>query len=101
MSAVRTSDSLRREQVEITRLAWAFALSLLLHLALYGSFQLGREYGWWQHIHWPTWIQSRKPPAQQLTKQAAEALTQEEIPLTFVEVSPQQAVPEPPKNAKY
>jgi outer membrane biosynthesis protein TonB len=101
MSAVRTSDSLRREQVEITRLAWAFGLSLLLHLALFGSFQLGRKYGWWQHIHWPTWIQSRKASEQQLTKKAAEALAQEEIPLTFVEVSPQQAVAEPPKNAKY
>src|SRR5712671_3601209 len=101
MSAARTPESLRREQVEISRLAWAFALSLLLHLLMFGGFQMGKQLGWWQRVHWPTWIQLRKPLAQNLIKQPNKSLAQEEVPLIFLEVSPQQATPEPPKKAKF
>jgi len=103
MSVLRTPESLRREQVEISRLGWAFALSLLLHLLMFGGFEMGKKFGWWQRAHWPAWIQSRKALAQNLKKQAEERQNQvqQEVPLVFVEVSPAQATPEPPKEPKF
>ncbi len=102
MSVVRTPESVRREQVELSRLAWAFALSLLVHLLLFGGFQMGKRLGWWQRVHWPTWIQSRKA-LQKIDPETAKRQQeiQEEIPLVFVEVSPEQATPTPPKEAKF
>jgi len=96
-----TPESLRREQLEISRLAWAFALSLLLHLIFFGGYQTGKRYGWWRSVHWPTWIHSAKKsiPNEELVNQKNRS--QEEIPLVFVEVSPEQATPEPPKQAKF
>jgi hypothetical protein len=99
MSLVGTPQSARREQVELSRLAWAFVLSLMLHLMVFGAFQTGKKLGWWQRVHWPTWIQARKPIQKPLHHPQEPA--QQEIPLIFVEVTPQQATPEPPKEAKY
>src|SRR6476660_6148975 len=99
MSVVRMPDSLRREQAELSRLAWAFVLSLLLHLGIFGAFQMGKQLGWWQRVHWPTWIQSRKLPQNKMV--TPQNMVQEEIPLIFVEVSPAQVTPEPPKQAKF
>ena len=99
MSVVRTPESLRREQVELSRLAWAFVLSLCAHLIIFGVYKTGKYYNFWQRINWPTWIQPKKViPKQPDNPQNA---VQEEIPLVFVEVTPAQATPEPPKNAKF
>jgi len=103
MSVLRTPDSFRREQVEISRLAWAFVLSILLHLLMFGGFEMGKRLGWWQRARWPAWIQSRKALAQNLRKQEEQRQNrlQEELPLVFVEVNPVQATPEPPKKPKF
>ena len=39
------------------RLALALALSLAAHLLTWGGYEAGKEFGWWQVWHWPTWLQ--------------------------------------------
>jgi hypothetical protein len=92
--------SLRLERAETSRLAWAFAISLLLHLAIFGTYHAGRKLDLWQRIHWPSWLQSQKMLTEIMKKQQALALQpqQTQVPLMFVDVSPDQAVAEPPKN---
>lgn len=95
--------SLRTEQAEVSRLAWAFAISLALHLLVVGTYQTGKKYHVWENLHWPAWLHApkvladllqpkQKPPAPQ---------PQPDIPLVFVSVNPAQATPEAPKNAKF
>ena len=61
MSIARMSRwSLRVEQAEVSRLAWAFALSLAFHVLIYGCYHTGNKYHLWQHLHWPAWLQPPK-----------------------------------------
>jgi len=92
---------LRLERAEGSRLAWAFTLSLALHLLTFGGYQMGQKYGLWERLPWSSWLKSSKLLAQILRQPQAQAPRQEELPLVFVEVSPEQATPEPPKEAKY
>ena len=50
--------SLRLERAEVSRLAWAFAISLAFHLLVFGTYQTGKKYHLWQNLHWPAWLQS-------------------------------------------
>lgn len=96
--------SLRWEQAESSRLAWAFAISLSFHLAIFGGYETGKKFGWWQDPRWPAWLQPVKTLVEMLKKKEnpAQPLPQpQEAPLLFVDVSPAQAVAEPPKDAKY
>ena len=82
-------------------LAAALMLSLLIHLALYTGWQTGKRYGWWQsHPSWlSTWtrkLASSAAEKKQKTKPAPAI-----IPMTFVEVDPETATAEAPKDAKY
>ena len=93
-------SSLRLGRPEISRLVWALGISLALHLGVYGAYRLGKKFNVWQNLHWPAWMQrakifapAPKPPAQPPMSQ--------EAPLMFVDVSPQQATPEAPRNAKF
>jgi hypothetical protein len=71
-------------------------------LLAFGGFELGQKFGWWQRLHWPAWMRSAKMLTQLLNKkEAPKPQTDEEVPLMFVDVSPAQASPEPPKQAKY
>ena len=94
--------SLRLERGESSRLAWAFAISLTVHLLLFGTYHVGKKYDLWQRLHWPTWLQSPRLLTELLKKQDAVALQPQpvQVPLMFVDVSPEQAVAEPPKNPK-
>ncbi len=97
-----TKSSLRLERAEASRLAWAFAMSVSLHLLVFGGYETGRSFGWWQRLELPAWMKSSKMLTQVLTKKdPPQPLPQEEVPLMFVEVSPAQASPEPPKQAKF
>lgn len=103
MSAVGLSRwSLRLEQAEVKRLAWAIALSLAAHLLIFGTYQAGKRLHWWEDWRWPTWVKSPPLLTQVLKKpqpvQPAADLTQQ-IPLMFVDVDP--AAADPPKDAKY
>ncbi len=93
-------STLRLERTEYTRLVWAFVISLILHAAFFGTYQVGKRFGWWQHLRTPAWLQ----PARMLTevlRKAAQKERPRELPLMFVEVNPVQEVTEPPKDAPY
>lgn len=95
--------SLRVEQAEVSRLAWAFAISLAIHLLLYGCYYTGNKYHLWQHLHLPTWLHPPKLLTQLIVprKPAPPPPQRQEIPLVFVNVSPAQATAEAPKDAKF
>ena len=86
-------DSLRFSSLESRRLAWVFALSLLVHLLAWGGYEAGKEINLWQKLHLPPLMLFTK------FKPAAPALQPPE--LQFVDVNPAQATTEAPKNAKY
>jgi len=52
--------SLRLERAESSRLAWAFALSVAFHLIVAGTYQTGKQLGWWERLRMPAWLQSAK-----------------------------------------
>jgi outer membrane biosynthesis protein TonB len=92
--AVEKVDSLRLNRFESKRLAWALALSLALHFLGWGGYELGKESGLWQRLHWPARLhlaQKKSPPP----------AVQESEPTMFLDVDPDQATPDAPKDAKY
>ncbi len=93
--------SLRRERDASNRLAWAFAISLVIHLLLAGTWEAGRKYGWWQNIHLPRWMQSAKMLTELLKKAPPTASLPQEAPLMFVDVNPAVATADAPKDAKF
>jgi hypothetical protein len=103
MAIARTPRwSLRLEQAEFSRLTWAFILSLALHALIFATYHTGQKYHLWQRLHWPTWLRPPQILAQLVTpKPKPPPLVLREPPLIFVNVSPAQAVAEPPKDAKY
>lgn len=94
--------SVRQEQAEVSRLAWAFVFSLALHLAVFGGYRTGQKLHLWQNLHWPAWLQPPRALTELIRKKEKPppARTQEP-PLMFVNVSPAQATAEPPKTARY
>jgi hypothetical protein len=94
--------SLRLERAESSRLGWAFAISLASHLLVFGTYETGKKFHVWQNLHWPAWIQSARMLTEVLKKKETQPRqAQQEAPLMFVDVSPAQAVAEPPKNTKF
>jgi hypothetical protein len=93
--------SLRRERLAYSRLAWAFAISISVHLLCAGIYEGGRKFGVWNSVHWPAWLQKKPTPAQIAEAQKKILQQEQEAPLMFVETTPAQAVSEAPKNAKY
>ncbi len=94
--------SLRLERAESSRLAWAFALSVAFHLIVAGTYQTGKQLGWWERLRMPAWLQSAKMLNEVLKKkEITPPQPPGEPPLVFVDVNPDVATPEPPKNAPY
>jgi len=96
--------SVRQEQAESSRLVWAFAISIALHLLIFGGYQTGKQFHWWENAHWPSWLSPLKKLADALKKKeplTAQPLQPQPPPLLFVDVSPENATPEPPKNATH
>jgi len=92
----------RREQAEVSRLAWAFGISLALHILIFGGYETGRKYHVWERVHWPAWLEPVRKLAEALKKK--ETLPARPVsppPLMFVDVSSSQATAEPPKAAKF
>ena len=92
--------SLRLDQLESSRLAWAFALSVAMHLLVWGTYETGKKLHVWESIHVPAWIEAI---TRSLPKAARKESTpvDREAPLVFINVNPQRAAAEPPKNPKY
>ncbi len=96
--------SWRLEQAETSRLAWAFAISIALHLLFIGSYYGGKRYHLWDQLRWPAWLEPVKELLEKAVAKTSPAplvLKEREVPLVFVDVSEAQATPEPPKQAKY
>jgi outer membrane biosynthesis protein TonB len=96
--------SLRQERAESSRLAWAFVISMVVHLLLFGGYETGKKLQWWENAHWPAWLSPVKKLAEALKKKdsaKAQPLQPQEIPLLFVDVNPANASPEPPKKATH
>jgi outer membrane biosynthesis protein TonB len=92
--AVEKVDSLRLNRFETKRLLWALVLSLLFHFFVWGGYELGKKTGLWQRLHWPRILhlaQKKSPPP---VLQPAE-------PTMLLDVDPDQATPDQPKDAKY
>jgi hypothetical protein len=94
--------SLRPERAETSRLTWAFAVSLALHLTIGGIYYAGHEFGWWKNIRWPDWLKSPRMLTELLQKtQPQPEERQIEVPLVFVEVSPEQSTPQVPQKTPF
>ena len=93
----------RQERAESARLAWAFAISICLHLLIFGSYEAGKKYNWWDTMRWPDWLRPVKQLVQALKPKPPPVPLEKphEIPLVFVDVDPALASLEPPKNAQY
>ena len=94
--------SLRAGRPDISRLAWALALSLALHLLGWGTYSLGKRFHFWEKVHWPAWVQAlTQKLALVAKKEETRPPIDREPPLMFVDVSEAQATSEAPKNAPY
>jgi outer membrane biosynthesis protein TonB len=95
--------TLRVQPWENSRLVWALAVSLLLHLAAFGIYKGGAHWQLWDKIRMPAWVH-------RVTDALMPALARrenptpkpsEESPLMFVEVNPASAAVEAPKDARH
>ena len=93
--------SLRLDRLETTRLAWALALSLALHLAGWSTYAIGKHFHLWEKLHWPAWVQALTQKLALARKPEQHPPVNREPPLVFVEVSESQASSEAPKDAPF
>lgn len=102
MSADGTSVSFRLGQAEVSRLARAMILSLVVHALLAGTWYGGKQIGLWERLHNSRFVRSTMKVAELLgRKPQPEPPKPRELELAFVEVSPAQATLEPPKTATH
>lgn len=93
---------MRLERLDTSRIFWAFTLSVAVHLFLWGGYTGGKKLGLWEKLQLPAWVQKITKPLSLVAKPAVNPpLPESQPPLMFVDVSPQQAMTEPPKDAKY
>jgi len=93
---------LRLDRLDTTRLAWAFALSVALHLCCWGVYTLGNRYHVWENLRLPAWVRALTPSFKKTARQEDKPLNREaQPPLMFVNVNPSAATSEAPKDAKY
>jgi len=90
--------SLRLDRLEFSRLARALVFSLVVHLMAWGIYETGKKYHVWEKVKLPAWAKTLTVP--KVAKQSSKP-QEREPPLVFINVNPQNATTEPPKNAKY
>jgi hypothetical protein len=96
MSMAETQlDSLRLSGRESRRLALALSLSLAAHLVTWGGYEAGKDFNWWRHWTWPTWLQYLTQRINTIPVRTVNY----EPPLEFVTV--EQPSTEAPEKAKY
>lgn len=90
------------------RIAQAFAVSVALHLLIFGGAELGNRLHWWesgplawlaQKLDLPPTLYSQEARLAELARLQAER--ERQIPVIFVDVDPSQASAEPPKQTPY
>lgn len=92
--------SLRLDRAELSRLAWAFGISLVIHLLCFGTYELGKKFNVWQAMRLPAWLQKTGLLAS-APKQKAKPPVPQEAPLVFIDVNPEAASAAAPKDAKF
>ncbi len=93
--------SLRPGQLEFSRVTWAFIISLVIHLLGYGGYEAGKKFGVWQLIRTPAWMRRTEILASSNNRTNTLLAREREVPLMFVDVNPETATAEPPKNAPF
>ncbi len=83
------------------RLLRAFLISVAVHLLLFGGYKLARHLNWQPDLLLPRWLKLSRNLEQAIAAKKDAMAQQQEPPLVFVNVSPAQAVAEPPKDAQY
>jgi hypothetical protein len=89
---------------QIQPVALAFAISLALHVVLFGSLELNHRFQWWNKSSLVRWLKETllKPatisPSETQKKPPS---PDRQLPLQFVDVDPALATLEPPKEAQY
>jgi outer membrane biosynthesis protein TonB len=102
MAESRAFDtSLRLQALESKRLAWAFGISIAIHLLCFGTYELGKQLHIWERLDWPKWMKTTKALTEMLKEQQANQQAEIDPPMVFVEVNPETATPEPPKDAPF
>jgi outer membrane biosynthesis protein TonB len=94
MAGTGKIESLRLNRFDSKRLLWALVLSLAVHLLVWGGYEFGKEINLLLRLHQPK-------PTRLAEKKPAPPPVLNVDPNIFLEVDPDQATPEPPKNAKY
>lgn len=101
MTTSRAHDtSLRLDRPEILRLVRAFAVSLVLHLMVWGTYSVGKHFQLWEKLRWPEWVQRIVQAAPKPPKEPDKPIDTTP-PLIFVDVSPAQATAEAPKDTPF
>ncbi|PYJ86412.1 MAG: hypothetical protein DME22_05390 [Verrucomicrobia bacterium] len=86
-----------RARLAANSVARALALSLAVHLVLFGMLELS----YYLHLHLPDWLRTVLDLSRRVEQRKSPPTDQEAPTLTFVEVDPSQATAEPPKDTKY
>jgi hypothetical protein len=94
---VSRRESLHPDRLEVKRLAWAFALSLVVHSFVWGGYVGGKRFGIWDKLAWIKTVIQMPVKAPRQRPPVAES----EPPLVFVEVNPAVSTTEAPKDAKF
>ncbi len=95
----RTELIWRNEKAAATRLAWAFAISVALHLLIGLTYYTGKKLSWWENWHLPAWLKPKK--TYEVLQPKPPPPPPSDPPLIFVDVSDAQQTAQPPKDAKY
>jgi hypothetical protein len=98
MAAGTQKWSMRFSPAESPRLAWAFAISLFLHLVVFGVYETGDYFGVWRAAQWPAWVRALTVP-KKYTELRPQPPKPTETPLFMLEVSPEATTIETPKTA--
>jgi hypothetical protein len=102
MTAPRANgNSLRLERLDSTRLLRALAFSLVVHLLCWGGYELNQKYHLIEKLGLAQLIQKLTPAKLKQPAPETPPPPQEEAPLVFINVNPDTATPEAPKDAKY
>jgi len=100
VTTATVGDSIRLDRSAYKRLIWAVIISLAVHLAGYGGYELNKRYAFLSKIVLPSWLQKALAEVKKFDEPKIPT-PPDDTPLTFIEVPANIATPTPPPNAKY
>ena len=92
--------SLRLTRRDWTRLGWVLAISIAVHLLVWGGYEAGKAFDLWNRLQLPAWARTITRMLA-VVKLPPEKTADREPPLMFVDVNPLQATTEAPKDAAF